>query len=249
MNSIVKSIYKVNENLVKTLIISIPNIPDTLRNAMLAITLQLDFHTNPRLVGLDHQRDTNFILWLKSRDTVYELLVQSVYEFLQIFIANYMTNVVVNLSELVNSDVLHTVFRFISVCVYLVYLTEYQVYSEVLRYTIFMVIDHIINPIYKKLTNTEHSISAGYTYFTIVMLKIFYGMIIVEKLSLNKLIDSVYKIPEEFTSKQTIIEIRKATEMSNVLNLTYGGVNMMRGIIDTVFSKIKINTRKIKLTK
>jgi hypothetical protein len=248
VKSITKSVYNINASLVNTLFDSMPSVKESLRMLMLSLILQLDFHTNPHLVKIYEQDEpVNLDLFFKSRDTVFEIISQSVYEFIQIFIANYMSNVVVNMSELINSDVLHTIFRFISVCVYLVYLKEHGIYSEVLRYTVYTFIKYIVNPIYKKLTGSEHGINEGYAYFTIVLIKIFYGMILVDKESINNLIKSICNIPKDFTGKNIMNEINKATEKSSVLSLTYGGVNMMKAVIEKIFSRISIVTVREKL--
>ena len=88
-----KSIYKVNVKLVTLFVKSIPSISETLKQMILALTLQLDFHTNPNLVGMYVKNSKHLDYFFEARDTVFQLLTQSVYEFIHIFIATYTSNI------------------------------------------------------------------------------------------------------------------------------------------------------------
>jgi hypothetical protein len=121
-------------------------------------------------------------------------------------------------------------------------------YAEMIRYTMFMVINHVINPLYKKLTNNTQEISGMYTYFVFVVLKIFYEVVINRSININKLIQSIFKIPKQFTKKNILNQIHKATNTSDILYLTSGGVNLLLGVVKKIFSSIIIEDEILKRT-
>jgi hypothetical protein len=233
-------VYKVDKKLIKLLISSIPTLSETLKMSLITLATQLDIHTNSELRGSHDVNESQWNLWLKSRDTVFELLVQTIYEFVHIFIATFLSNTVANIPSVIDIPSLNAVFRVVSVVVYVVYILEHKMYSEMIRYTMFMVINHVINPLYKKLTNNTQEVNGMYVYFTFTLLKIFYTTVINRSIDLDKLIQSIFNIPNDFTKKNILEQIHKATSTSHVLHLTSGGVNLLLGVVNKIFSNITI---------
>ncbi len=221
------------------------------KNAMIkSLVTQLDFHTHP-ILSKSNVSVSDYTSWLTSRDSMYAVLIQSLYEFIHIFTATVLSNSVQGILDIIDTPILHTIFRLTSVIVYLVYLTEQKIYSEVLRYCLFAFVEYVINPLYTKLTGNKE-INGTYVYFTIVTLKIFYQHIIKGDLlfffNYKKDGNLFIKLLKGTHDNTLLKELEKATDMSHMLNLTtFGGVNLIKGIIKILndypihYSRIGIN--------